>query len=73
MYCFVAGHCNNTEVTEATTQVEASAICDKLYGQRQGMIGNDRCPKTKEVVLFACHSFLEIVQVWSILSHPIRV
>ena len=36
MYCFVAGHCNNTEVTEATTQTEASAICDKLYGQRQG-------------------------------------
>lgn len=49
MYCFVAGHCNNTEVTEATTQVEASAICDKLYGQRQGMIGNDRCPKTKDL------------------------
>jgi len=39
MYCFVAGHCNNTEVTEATTQVEASAICDKLYGQRWTQIG----------------------------------
>lgn len=39
MYCFMAGHCNNTEVTEATTQTEASAICDKLYGQRWTKIG----------------------------------
>eukprot|EP00438_Fugacium_kawagutii_P020274 Skav227631 [mRNA] locus=scaffold3692:45399:48201:+ [translate_table: standard] len=39
IYCFVAGHCNNTEVTETTTQVEASAICDKLYGQRWTKVG----------------------------------
>jgi len=32
IYCFVAGHCNNTEVTDSTTVQEAEAVCDKLYG-----------------------------------------
>jgi len=32
VYCFVAGHCNNTAVTASTTMLEAEAICDAKYG-----------------------------------------
>lgn len=39
IYCFVAGHCNNTEVNETTTIEEASAFCDKHYGERWTKIG----------------------------------
>lgn len=32
VYCMVAGHCNNTEVTLDTTLEEAEGICDRQYG-----------------------------------------
>lgn len=32
VYCFVAGHCNNTAVTANTTMLEAEGICDAKYG-----------------------------------------
>lgn len=35
IYCFVAGHCNNTEVTDSTTVEEAEAICDRRYGRER--------------------------------------
>eukprot|EP00931_Biecheleriopsis_adriatica_P070603 TRINITY_DN44374_c0_g1_i1.p1 TRINITY_DN44374_c0_g1~~TRINITY_DN44374_c0_g1_i1.p1 ORF type:complete len:347 (+),score=95.87 TRINITY_DN44374_c0_g1_i1:39-1043(+) len=35
IYCFVAGHCNNTEVTDKTTMEQAEAVCDKLYGHER--------------------------------------
>eukprot|EP00439_Symbiodinium_sp_Y106_P040601 s1756_g4.t8 len=39
IYCFVSGHCNNTQVTEKTTMQEAEGICNKLYGQRWTELG----------------------------------
>merc|ERR1719382_1114764 len=33
-YCFVQGHCKNTEVTAQTTVEEAEAICDKKVGHK---------------------------------------
>ncbi|CAE7747785.1 Cacna1h, partial [Symbiodinium sp. CCMP2456] len=39
IYCFVSGHCNNTQVTEKTTMQEAQGICNKLYGQRWTELG----------------------------------
>ena len=33
IYCFVSGHCNNTQVTDKTSMHEAEGICDKIYGQ----------------------------------------
>eukprot|EP00930_Biecheleria_cincta_P046124 TRINITY_DN31812_c0_g1_i1.p1 TRINITY_DN31812_c0_g1~~TRINITY_DN31812_c0_g1_i1.p1 ORF type:complete len:325 (+),score=30.69 TRINITY_DN31812_c0_g1_i1:144-1118(+) len=35
IYCFVAGHCNNTEVTDSTTVEQAEAICDRRYGRER--------------------------------------
>lgn len=35
VYCFVAGHCNNTEVNVNTTTKEAEEICDQKYGHEQ--------------------------------------
>jgi len=31
-YCFMKGHCSNTEVTENTTVEEAEKMCDKRFG-----------------------------------------
>ncbi|CAJ1335551.1 unnamed protein product [Effrenium voratum] len=39
IYCFVAGHCNNTEVTERTTMSEAEQVCNKRYGSRWTEVG----------------------------------
>lgn len=38
VYCFVAGHCNNTEIQETATASEATKVCDKLYGQRRALV-----------------------------------
>ena len=37
VYCFVAGHCNNTEIEETATASEATKVCDKLYGERRAV------------------------------------
>mmetsp|Transcript_53237 Transcript_53237/g.137668 ORF Transcript_53237/g.137668 Transcript_53237/m.137668 type:complete len:346 (+) Transcript_53237:72-1109(+) len=39
VYCFVAGHCNNTEVTVNTTLQEAEGICSERYGDRWKDVG----------------------------------
>mmetsp|Transcript_167734 Transcript_167734/g.533336 ORF Transcript_167734/g.533336 Transcript_167734/m.533336 type:complete len:384 (+) Transcript_167734:84-1235(+) len=39
VYCFVAGHCNNTEVTVNTTLQEAEGICSERYGDRWKGVG----------------------------------
>lgn len=31
IYCFVAGHCNNTEASDHANVEEAEAMCDRLY------------------------------------------
>ena len=35
IYCFVSGHCNNTQVTDKTTPQEATGFCDKVYGHHR--------------------------------------
>ena len=57
IYCFVSGHCNNTEVTETTTQTEASAVCDKLYGQRQGQHAHKASPPESRMKLTSIHQW----------------
>lgn len=32
LYCFMSGHCNDTDVTLNTTVLESEAICDRRYG-----------------------------------------
>ncbi|CAE7348405.1 unnamed protein product [Symbiodinium natans] len=39
IYCFVSGHCNNTQVTDKTSMHEAEGICDKIYGQTWKHLG----------------------------------
>lgn len=38
-YCFMEGHCTNTEVTDNTTLEEAEKMCDRRYGHA-GWTGN---------------------------------
>jgi len=39
VYCFVAGHCNSTDVSLSTTEQEAEKICDANYGHRWKNVG----------------------------------
>lgn len=38
-YCFIEGHCTNTEVTDNTTQADAERMCDARFGH-EGWAGN---------------------------------